>query len=336
MMSKILLIFNGVAVIATVFIVAALLFFFILSLREQLVFKEKTIELKSRNATLEDCVGKLFDVSFRTIPVATLVGLMTVMSDNLKIIMYSCLVITIISIAFCFYSIEIGFNTEKYICQNIPMKQLLNADIRYCIAEECKRVFNLKEIKIENKEGCHSWVYPYEEDVWSVNDLLDQIKCANTIILVGRFKDCEKMKEVIVDKSILYDFVGEKKQEAKLNKEKWKIDIPLRTILIRNDYVPDCYLRIADRADSDKILELIANMQPKEINKIILGRKAIEDINGKIADAINSGYTVVRAGNDDISENAWKILLEGIGADEDKAGEPEKRRKRKSRKRYFD
>ena len=97
-----------------------------------------------------------------------------------------------------------------------------------------------------------------------------------------------------------------------MKEENWKIDVPCRTILIRNDDAPDCYFKISTQVDSDKILQLISGMQPELVNEIILGRKSILDINEEITEEMLwSDCTVIHGENLGVNESDWKILLKG-------------------------
>lgn len=198
-----------------------------------------------------------------------------------------------------------------YNCKKIPMKQLLNEDIRYCITEEHERRFKMNTINIEKPNGLHYWVYPNGSDIY-VKDLIDKTKCATKILSTGYFVDGEEVKEIEINKSTLLEFISEKSIDSQLKEENWKIDIPCRTILIRNDYAPNCYFKITTQVDSDKILQLISGIQPELVNEIILGRRSIRDINEEITEEMFwSDCTVIHGENLDINESDWKILLKG-------------------------
>lgn len=199
----------------------------------------------------------------------------------------------------------------EYYCKKNPMEQLLNKDIRYCIIEEDRRRFKMNTIDIEKPNGLHYWVYPNGSDT-SVKDLIDKTKCATKILSTGYFVDGEEVKEIEINKSALLEFASEKSMNSQLKEENWKINIPSHTILIRNDYVPNCYLKITTQVASDKILQLISGMQPELVNEIILGRKSIWDINEKITEEIFwSDCKVIYEGNLGSNESDWKILFKG-------------------------
>ena len=199
----------------------------------------------------------------------------------------------------------------EYYCKKIPMEQLLDKDIRYCITEEHKRRFKMNTINIEKPNGFHLWVYPNGSDIY-VKDLIDKTKCATKILSTGYFVDSEEAKEIEINKSTLLEFASEKNIDSQLKEENWKIDIPCRTILIRNDYAPDCYFKITTQVDSDKILQLISRIQPELVNEIILGRRSIRDINEEITEEMFwSDCTVIHGENLGVNESDWKILLKG-------------------------
>lgn len=199
----------------------------------------------------------------------------------------------------------------EYYCKKNSMKQLLNEDIRYCITEDHERRFKINVINIEKPNGLHWWVYPNESDIY-VKDLIDKTKCATKILSIGYFVDGEEVKEIELNKSTLLEYASKKNIDSQLKQENWKIDVPCRTILIRNDDAPDCYFKITTQVDSDKILQLISGMQPELVNEIILGRKSILDINEEITEEMLwSDCTVIHGENLGVSESDWKILLKG-------------------------
>lgn len=199
----------------------------------------------------------------------------------------------------------------EYYCKKNPMERLLNKDIRYCITEEHARRFKMNTINIEKPNGLHWWVYPNGSDIY-VKDLIDKTKCATKILSTGYFVDGEEVKEIEINKSTLLEFASGKSIDSQLKEENWKIDVPCRTILIRNDDAPDCYFKITTQVDSDKILQLFSGMQPELVNEIILGRKSIWDINEKITEEMFwSDCKVIYEGNLGGNESDWKILLKG-------------------------
>ena len=152
----------------------------------------------------------------------------------------------------------------------LPLRFFLKNDIQYAIINNNLVKVKVKKIKISTKQV-------NTNDKTSVKELLDILTNVDHVTLIGHICGEDEVRKFAVEKKWILEYLKKEKSNKWLRDIKWKISVPMQTIVIRNDFIPKCNMFIRTTCECHDILTMLHNTGKKEITKALLLRTDIDE-----------------------------------------------------------
>ena len=168
-------------------------------------------------------------------------------------ILFACTFLTFMFIESVF------FDEEEFLCKTLPLKYFMKGEIQYLFSGEKTIEFKVKKT----------------EYIKYIRILIKYLPQEKKIVLEGHIAKEDRTAWIELNKErVLRLLIENEKENQKLCDIKWKMKLSVYTILIRNSYMSNHYLRFDIKKSDIRIMDKIVSLSKEMVTSLILMRKS--------------------------------------------------------------
>lgn len=166
---------------------------------------------------------------------------------------------------------NVFFDEEEFLCKTLPLKYFMKGEIQYLFSGEKTIEFKVKKILVDDIViETNSTEY-----IKYIRILIKYLPQEKKIVLEGHIAKEDRTTWIELNKErVLRLLIENEKENQKLCDIKWKMKLSAYTILIRNSYMSNHYLRFAIKKSDIRIMDKIVSLPKEMVTSLILMRKS--------------------------------------------------------------